>query len=158
MREIKESREEYTNPQRDRKSTLFHAILDRMQEDGCMAVIQPILDYYLPNKGEPLHSEEDTELTDYRFDIVPRMNFGASEGIYVDLYLEGSCDATDRKLARIGCFKTLRTDLDACRLMGELCGMLLYHGRDYVNENIHRYTPKAELEAEYRRYLERKAT
>ena len=157
MQEISESREKYITPRRDRKSTQFHAILDRMREDGCMNVVQPILDYYLPDKEEPLQPREDSELTDYRFSLIPRIDFGASEGIYVDLYMDGKFDATGQKLFRLAVFKTLRTDLEACRLMGELCGMLLYHGRDYLDENIHRYTPKAELEAEYQRYLERNA-
>ena len=39
----------------------------------------------------------------------------------------------------------------ACRLMGQLCGVLMYHTAKYVNENLHRYTPKRELEAELHR-------
>ena len=53
--------------------------------------------------------------------------------------------------ARSAPFKTLRQDNDAGRLMGQLCGILMYHTTRYVNENLHRYTPKRELEAELRR-------
>ena len=51
----------------------------------------------------------------------------------------------------MGTFKTLREDAEAGRLMGQLCGILMYHATKYVNENIHRYTPKKELEADLRR-------
>ena len=105
-----------------------------------MAEIEPIWDYYLPNDGEALSSEESGPLTNYEFNFVPVIAFGGSEGIYVDLYLDGDCDGSGFKRTEIGVFKTLHTDLDACRLMGQLCGVLMYHGSAYVNENIHRYT------------------
>ena len=35
--------------------------------------------------------------------------------------------------------------------MGQLCGVLMFHTAKYVNENLHRYTPKRELEAELHR-------
>lgn len=147
-------REEYIHPKRDRRSDLFFAILDRMRKDGCMEVVEPILDYHLPKKEEPYEVREDTELTDCHFNLFSRIDFGGCEGIFVDLCLEGSFDASERRTIEIGTFKTLGEDLAACRLMGELCGMLIYHGTEYVNENIHRYTPQAQLEAEYQRYLE----
>ena len=40
--------------------------------------------------------------------------------------------------------------------MGRLCGLLMFHGNAYVNENIHRYTPLEELEREYARILEKR--
>lgn len=150
-----QKRETYINPNRDRKSDLFRAILERARADGSLAEIEPIWDYYLPNDGEALSSEESGPLTNYEFNFVPVIAFGGSEGIYVDLYLDGDCDGSGFKRTEIGVFKTLRTDLDACRLMGQLCGVLMYHGPAYVNENIHRYTPKPELEAEYLRKLQK---
>ena len=146
--------EEYTNPKRDRKSTLFQAMLDRARADGSVSAIEPIWDYYLPNREEPDSHDQDTSLTDYRFDISPQISFGSSEGIYVDVYLDGKFDDSGVKRTSIGVFKTLRTDPEACRLMGELCGVLMYHGSLYVDKEIHRYTPQEELKAEYRRRLE----
>nr|WP_326184288.1 hypothetical protein [uncultured Oscillibacter sp.] len=146
-----QKREEYINPKRDRKSELFRAILERARADGSLTEIEPIWDYYLPNDGEALSSERDSPLTNYEFNFVPIISFGGSEGIYVDLYLDGDCDGSGFKQTEIGVFKTLRTDLDACQLMGQLCGVLMYHGAAYVNKNLHRYTPKPELEAEYLR-------
>lgn len=150
-----QKREEYINPKRDCKSELFRAILERARADGGLTEIESILDYYLPNDGESLSSEKDGPLTNYEFNFVPIISFGSSEGIYVALYLDGDCDGSGFKQTKIGAFKTLRTDLDACRLMGQLCGVLMYHGSAYVNENLHRYTPKPQLEAEYLRKLQK---
>lgn len=38
--------------------------------------------------------------------------------------------------------------------MGELCGTLTYYVSQYVNQNIHRYTPGKALEREYERMRE----
>ena len=127
--------------------------MERARADGSISGIEPILDYYLPNSSEPNFSDRDTYLTDYQFDIVPAIMFGSSEGIYVDVYLEGKFDGSDCRKTSLATFKTLDTSLDACRKMGELCGILMYHGSRYVNQNIHRYTPQKELEAEYARKM-----
>ncbi len=145
----------YTHPKRDRKSGLFTAILDRARVAGDLSDIEPILDYCLPNTQEPEWPDRDQYLTDYRFNIVPILQFGYCEGIYLDLLLEGSFDVTDRTRLPIGTIKTLRQDQEACELMGRLCGLLMYHGNAYVHDNIHRYTPQKELEREYERMLEK---
>lgn len=144
----------YTHPKRDRKSDLFAAILDRARTAGDLTDIEPILDYCLPNKQEPESPDRNQYLTDYRFNILPSLQFGC-EGVYLDLILEGSFDATDRTRLSIGTIKTLRQDQDACELMGRLCGLLMFHGHAYVNDNIHRYTPLEELEREYDRISEK---
>ena len=144
----------YTHPKRDRKSELFNAILDRARAAGGLTAIDPILDYCLPTKEEPESPDRDQYLTDYRFNITPCLQFGC-EGLYLDLLLVGSFDATDRTRLPIGTIKTLRQDQEACELMGRLCGLLMFHGYAYVNDNIHRYTPLEELEREYDRMLEK---
>lgn len=100
--------------------------------------------------------DRDQYLTDYRFNIIPHLQFGSCEGIYLDLLLEGSFDATDRTRLPIGTIKTLGEDQEACELMGRLCGLLMFHGNAYVNDNLHRYTPLKELEREYARILEKR--
>ena len=55
----------------------------------------------------------------------------------------------------MGTLKTLKWDLESAKIMGELCGALMYHASQYVNREIHRYTPQKELEAEHRRQLEK---
>ncbi len=108
------------------------------------------MDYYLPNAQEPLSSDLDSYLTNYQFSAIANISYGC-EGIFVDLAIEGNFDDSGTNRCTIGTFKTLRQDNDAGRLMGQLCGILMYHTTRYVNENLHRYTPKRELEAELRR-------
>lgn len=108
------------------------------------------MDYYLPTEQEPLSSDMDSYLTNYQFSAVANISYGC-EGIFVDLVIEGDFDDSGANRCVIGTFKTLRQDSDAGRLMGQLCGVLMYHTTRYVNENLHRYTPKRELEAELRR-------
>ncbi len=51
--------EPYTVPRRDRKSTLY-AVLDRVRATKRSGEIEPIWDYYLPNKNEPLSPDKDS--------------------------------------------------------------------------------------------------
>ena len=137
--------EPYTMPRRDRRSTLLQRILEAARADGAIAETEAILDHIFPNDNEPGCPDGDSYLTNYRFDLVPNICFNG-EGITLSLRLEGYFDSSNTQIATIGTFKTHRDDLEACRLMGALGGALLYYGREYVNREIHRYTPKAELE------------
>ena len=140
--------EPYTAPRRDRKSALLYAVLERARACGDLRESEPILDYYLPTEQEPLSSDMDSYLTNYQFSAIANISYGC-EGIFVDLAIEGNFDDSGTNRCTIGTFKTLRQDNDAGRLMGQLCGILMYHTTRYVN--LHRYTPKRELEAELRR-------
>ena len=102
------------------------------------------MDYTLPNAHEEL-SGRRVKLTVYEFDFVPIVNFGGSEGIYLDCYLMGKFDGSGRYSVHIGSMKTLETSQEACKIMGELGGALLHHAGRYVNEQIHRYTPDEQL-------------
>lgn len=134
---------------RDTGGELFCKVIQLARENGDMERVKPILDYILPSEKED--SNEHVELTKYEFDFVPIINFGGSEGIYVDCYLKGAFDESKRCSLQIGTLKTLGTSLEDCKAMAELCGALMYHADRYVNENIHRYTPEAELEKEAQR-------
>lgn len=133
----------YCKPRRDRKSTLFQHIMELARVDGSMAEMDGLLDY-----TASVSESQDTYLTDYRFDVVPHIRFGSNEGVYLSLMLEGSFDSTDSRKAVLGTLKTLRTDLEACRLMGVLGGALMYHARQYIEQEIYRYTPERELAKE----------
>lgn len=133
----------YCNPCRDKKSTLFRRIMDIVQADNGIAEINDLLHYAIPAGGK-----DDTYLTDYRFDVVPHLKFGFNEGVVLLLMLEGSFDSSHNEKAVLGTLKTLRTDLEACCLMGALGGMLVYHARRYINKEIHRYTPEWQLAKE----------
>ena len=89
-------------------------MLDRARANGDLREIEPIWDYYLPNKNEPLSPDKDSYLTNYAFSAVSTIDFGC-EGIYVELFLEGQFDESGNDRCSIGTFKTLRDDAEACR-------------------------------------------
>ena len=125
------------------------------EENGDFEKARPILDYVLPSDHEDYgSSSEGVELTAYEFDFVPIVNFGC-EGIYLDCCLEGKFDESGRHTLHIGTLKTLERSLEAVKIMAELGGALLYYENQYVNKNLHRFTPQATLEREYQRMLER---
>lgn len=124
--------------QRMTAGDLFKGIIGRIEE-GEMERFHGMLDYVLEN------SHDKNKLTRYEFDFLPGLNFGGSEGIYIDCYLKGVFDGGRTRTLQTGTIKTLSDDLDACKLMGELCGVLLHYGYQYVNENIDLLTPENEL-------------
>ena len=150
------------NVKRDTTRDLFNAVLQLVKANGCYAKAEVIMDYHLPNVSES-NIREDIELSNYRFDFNATAQFGGSEGIYIDCYLSGEFTEDERKIynfntgsvkkeirRHIGTFKTLKTDLDSMKIMGELCGSLIYFASEYVNKNIGRYTPLQQLIKEQR--------
>ncbi len=97
--------------------------------------------------GNGRGSDKQVKLTAYEFDFFTVVNFGASEGIY----LRGKFDESGRYQLNVGTIKTLRHDLEAMKLMGELGGVLTYYADRYVNQHLHRYTPLEQLQAEAER-------
>ncbi len=138
---------------RDSAEDLFRAIVLRAKQYGDWQEAQEILDYYLPSEHEGYATKKDI-LTAYEFNFYAVMQFGGSEGIYIDCSLRGKFDDSGRTVLDIGTIKTLETNMDACKRMGALCGALIYHASAYVNENLHRYTPDAVLCAEAARLEE----
>ena len=140
---------------RDTGGGLFSSVIRMAKAGGDFDRAGAILDYYLPCEHES-GIREGVELTAYEFDFVPILNYG-SEGIYIDCYLMGKFDESGRCSLHVGTLKTLTRDLESAKVMGELCGTLMHHAGEYVNQNLHRYAPQKELEAEYQRQLEREA-
>ena len=134
---------------RDTNVDLMNHTLELVKESGNYDKAEPIMDYYLAEKWEV------KELTNYEFDFLAAVNFGGSEGIYLDCWLKGNFDENhedERKTISCGTFKTLRNDLEAIKIMGELAGSLTYYADQYVNQELDRYTPlKERLFEEYRR-------
>lgn len=141
--------QEHEHVLRDTGGELFCRVVQLARENGDLDWADPILDYVLPSKKEG-SSRGRVELTAYEFDFLPIVNFGGSEGIYIDCYLKGKFDDSGCHSLHVGTLKTLGTSLEDCKIMGELCGTLMYHAGRYVNENLHRYTPDAELKEEAR--------
>lgn len=145
----------YTEVLRDTGCSLFCTALRLAEESGDFEKARPILDYVLPCERERYDSSsEGAELTAYEFNFVPIVNFGC-EGIYLDCYLEGKFDESGRHTLHIGTLKTQECSLEAAKIMAELGGALFYHENQYVNKNIHRFTPQADLEWQYQRMQEK---
>lgn len=142
---------------RDTTLDLFEAIMYLVKDNGHYEKAAAIMDYCLPNKKERGY-DEAIELSNYRFDFRAVANFGGSEGIYIDCYIEGEYTETPRTRYdhnkgeivpethyHIATFKTLKEDLIAMQIMGELCGSMTFYASRYINQNIDRYTPSKEL-------------
>lgn len=119
---------------------LFEKAFERARENGDLARFDSICEYVLPEDAQK------GKLCSYEFDLLPVVNFGGSEGIYVDCGLQGKFDESGRDHLRIGTMKTLSTDLDACKTMGELCGILMYHESQFVYENLYLFDSTASIE------------
>lgn len=140
---------------RDTNTVLMNKVFELVKENGCYEKAGAIMDYFLAEDYKV------QELSDYEFDFLVKLNFGGSEGIYLDCYIEGCFreNNAERKTERLSCgtFKTLDESLDAMKIMGELAGSLIYFASQYVNKELDRYTPTAQREAEEKRRAERAA-
>ena len=119
---------------------LFDAVMARARENGDLVRFDAINEYVLAEDCEK------GKLCSYEFDLLPAIDFGGSEGIYIDCSLQGKFDESGRKSLHIGTIKTLDTGLDACKAMGELCGALLYHESRFVNENLYLFDSAESIE------------
>ena len=140
----------YTQVYRATGRSLFCEVVRIARENGDFSKADAILDYVLPSRQEN-GTGPNTELVAYEFDFFAVASYGASEGIYLDCYLQGKFDQSGRFRLHIGTLKTLDDSLEAMKIMGELGGALTVYARRYVNENLHRFTPDEELEREAKR-------
>jgi hypothetical protein len=123
--------------------TLMREVFKIMENMPDFERAKGILDYMLPE------SYKVEELTDCDFDVIAVPNFGGSEGIYIDCYIEGiyQDNGKDGRL-KAGTLKTLGTSLEDMKTMGELCGIIEYVSRDYVNKNYRLFQPNIEADNE----------
>ena len=110
--------------------SLMKNIYQLVNENGHYEKAKAIMDYFT------VDTLNEKEITAMEFDFVAVMNYGGSEGIYVDCYIEGRFDekAPVGKTQKLDCgtFKTLREDVTAAKIMGELSGALGYYARKYL--------------------------
>ena len=64
----------------------------------------------------------------------------------VQVFVRTPFDESGRDSLHIGTIKTLDTNLDACKVMGELCGALMYHENRFVNENLYLFDSTESIE------------
>jgi hypothetical protein len=135
--------EERGKLQHHTNETLMREVFTIMEGMPDFERAKEILDYMNP---ESYHVEK---LTDCDFDVMAIPNFGGSEGIYVDCYIEGVYNETGKNgRLKAATLKTLETSLEGMKTMGELCGIIEYVSRDYVNKNYRLFQPNIEAENE----------
>jgi len=108
--------------------------------------------------GGELGYGDDTEISSYDFDLCTNLRFGSNEGIYLEITMQGKWNENQNKesstgkspayptIKSIGLYKTLSDDIEAMKNMGALGGAIIYHGYEYINQNLDIFTPKKELE------------
>lgn len=67
---------------------LFDTVVNALKEQG---KLPDILDYHL-------HDHNLIELSDYQFNCGYGLDYGGSEGIYLDVFVRGICDETENTI------------------------------------------------------------
>lgn len=108
----------------------FYTICSIMRRKGKMP--DDILDYSLPSASpEPIAT--------YRFDLRHHLGYGGNEGIYLDFWIEYS-ECGQKRISRIGTFKTLREDDEAMYIMATLLASFIVEEYSYANSHLDDFT------------------
>lgn len=125
--------------QRDTPVDLFNNILKTARNAGALQELDRIIDY---DSACEFMEENRKPISHYEFSTVFSVDFGGSEGIYIDAWLHGHLDESGHtKRLRFGTIKTLESSLNAMKIMGEACGILQFYAREYLSRNFSRYEP-----------------
>jgi len=126
---------------RETTMELMKAIQEITVSAGDYAKGNEIMDYFFASDYNAV------PVSNYEFDLCTDVRFGSNEGIYLGIYIDGLFEENqnESRLLRIGGYKTLNTDLEAMKIMGELGGVIVYHGRNYINSHLDRFSPAKEL-------------
>lgn len=108
----------------------FNLICRLLSGKGLMP--DDLLDYRLA-------AHESVPIRTYEFNIRNNLEYGANEGIYLDIGI-GYEEDGEQQIKRLGTFKTLRTDREAMRAMARLLADFLTEERDYVNSHLDDFT------------------
>lgn len=127
------------NIKRDSAIDLFNGILKTARDAGALQELDRIIDY---DSACEFEEKNKRSISNYEFATEFRVDFGGSEGIYIDAWLNGYLDESGHtQRLHFGTIKTLERDLAAMKIMGEACGILQYYASDYLNKNLSRYEP-----------------
>ncbi len=108
---------------------LFNKICSILKEKELMP---DILDYALATSNP-------VPMTTYEFDLKNNLDYGGSEGIYIDLWIEYYRE-NERIRKGLGTFKTLREDREGMQIMGRLLADFIVEEHAYVNSNLDDFT------------------
>lgn len=105
---------------------LFEIICERLARKK---KLPDILEYW--NSSDDM---TDIKLTDW--EMYGKVQFGGSEGIYLDIHIEGYIENYDeRKDIYIGCFKTLYDEYNAFKTMCILNADFIFEEKEFYREN-----------------------
>lgn len=121
---MKTRKKPYTNEE------LFGVIVDILKKKN---LLPDILDYHLAE------SMKVREIRTYEWDTIGIVNFGGSEGIYLDVYAQGEIGNDERKV-RLGTFKTLNTSREDFYIMAKLHTDFVFETKDFVNKHLDDFT------------------
>ena len=108
---------------------LFEKICSLLKEKG---KLPDILDYHLgPIQPKPI--------TNYAFDVRNNLDYGGSEGIYLDLTLK-CCEGKTTCFKDLGTFKTLGTSDQDMHTMAALLADFMIESTRYINANLDDFT------------------
>jgi hypothetical protein len=137
--------QERDEQQNHTNKTLMQEIFNILESMPDFEKAKKIMNCMIP---ESVHVEK---LTNHKFDVIAIPSFSAleSDGIYVDCYVSGTYEAygEDRTL-KAGMLKTLGNSLEDMKIMGELCGIIGYVAKEYIDKNIHFFQPDISLDVE----------
>lgn len=108
---------------------LFNKICSILKERGKMP---DILDYGLA-------THDPIPIKTYEFKLKNNLDYGASEGIYLDLWIE-YFEEEKRRTSELGTFKTLYSSNEAMHVMAKLLSDFIIEESDYVDANIDDFT------------------
>ncbi len=108
---------------------LFEKIKGILEEKG---KLPDILDYALA-------SDNPVPIRTYAFALGNCLDYGMSEGIYLDFWIEYFVGNEERR-ASIGTFKTLHKNSEAMHTMASLLADFIIEERRYVNDNLDDFT------------------
>lgn len=108
----------------------FNEVCNILKEKRLMP--ENFLDYTLATR-------KPVPMKTYEFSIRNNLDYGGSEGIYLDLWVEFYEDG-EKKMYDIGTFKTLLDGQEAMRTMAQLLADFVAEQRRYVNEHLDEFT------------------
>ena len=127
------------NIKRDSAIDLFNSILKTARDAGALQELDRIIDY---DSACEFEEKNKRPISNYEFNCIFSVDYGGSEGIYINAWLNGYLDESGHtQRLHFGTIKTLERDLAAMKTMGEACGILQYYASDYLNKNLSRYEP-----------------
>lgn len=108
---------------------LFEMVCSILKEKNLMP---DILDYWLADwHAVPIRT--------YEYDLRNNLGYGASEGIYLDLWIE-YYEEEKKQCKGLGTFKTLGSNREAMQIMAKLLADFLVEESDYVNSHLDDFT------------------